>query len=334
MTGSKVGTVIDASARARRALLTTPSPVAHDMLAERPATILRVRVAVIDVGSNTIRMLVAAATGAGLCKLHERRARVGLGAEVELEGRLTPAKIEEAAASVAAFCAEARALGCAEIVVAVASPGRQAANAAELLACLTSESGVPVQLLSPEEEARLAWTGALIGGEVHEGSMLVCDVGGGSTQLAFGTIEDGPVWLRSLDVGSLRLATRLLADDPPSRKALARARTQVARELDRLFVPVPVRALAVGGSARAACRIAGRKLGREELAGALRVLRKRPRAKVAAEFGIDPARSRTVAAGIVILAELQRRLGIPLEVEPTGLREGLALTLLAQPLAA
>jgi exopolyphosphatase/guanosine-5'-triphosphate,3'-diphosphate pyrophosphatase len=286
------------------------------------------RVAVVDVGSNTIRLLVAAAAADGLRKVHERAARMGLGAEIELYGRIAPATIDAAATTVARFAEKARELESGRVVVVAASPGRQAENAAELVTRVEQESGMAVQVLSREEEALLAWRGALSRSETMiNGDAVVCDVGGGSTQVAFGTPGGGPRSLRSFDIGSLRLATRLLPNDPPCRKSLSAARKEVARELDRLSVPQSMKALAVGGSARATGRIVGKTLGEDELADALRVLRTRPSAKVASAFKIDPARARTVAAGVVILAEIQRRVGRPLEVVPAGLREGIALSL-------
>ena len=288
------------------------------------------RVAVIDVGSNTIRLLVATVAAGGLRRVHERTERAGLGAEIELHGGMTTATIEAAAATVGRFADEARELGAGRVVVVAASPGRQAENAGRFVVRLEEETGVAVHVLSREEEARLAWHGALSRCTAIEGDAVVCDVGGGSTQVAFGTADGGPRSLRSFDIGSLRLTTRLLAGDPPCKKSLAAAREEVARALDRLSVPVSMRALAVGGSARAAGRIVGRTLGEDELADALRVLRKRPSANVATRFKIDPTRARTVAAGVVILAEIQRRVGCPLEVVPAGLREGLALSLHTQ----
>jgi exopolyphosphatase/guanosine-5'-triphosphate,3'-diphosphate pyrophosphatase len=292
------------------------------------------RVAVVDVGSNTIRLLVAVVAAEGLRKIHERTARVGLGAEIESHGSMAPATIDVAAKAVARFADEARERRSGRVVVVAASPGRQAVNAAQLIARLEEETGLAVQVLSREDEARLAWRGALSNFEGIEGDTVVCDVGGGSTQIAFGRPDGGPRSLRSFDIGSLRLTVRLLSADPPGKKSLAAARAEVARELDRLSVPASTRALAVGGSARATGRIVGRTLGEDELADALRVLRKRPSAKVATDFKIDPTRARTVAAGVVILSEVQRRVGRPLEVVQGGLREGLVLSLDAKRSAA
>ena len=104
---------------------------------------------------------------------------------------------------------------------------------------------------------------------------------------------------------------------------------------DGLVFPMPHAALAVGGSARGLKRLVGtRTLGEDQLAEALKELRKQPPEAVAAEYGIDPERARTLAAGAVILAEMQRRLLVPLVVGRGGVREGALLELAAQQTAA
>ena len=252
----------------------------------------------------------------------------------EDRGRISEAKIDEAAIAVREFVSRAHELGCLRLVVAVTSPGRQAANAAQLISRLEQEACLAVEVLSGAEEARLAWDGALSRFGHREGSLLVCDVGGGSTELAFGTSADGPHWRRSIDLGSLRLTRRLLASGRPGKKRFAMAHAEVERVLDGLLMPLPARAVAVGGSARAVSKIAGESLGAEQLSEALRILRRRPSTRVTSEFGIDSARAPTVAAGALILAALQQRIAVPLEVVGAGLREGLALSLLAQRSAA
>ena len=291
-------------------------------------------VAVIDVGSNTIRMLVARREGDVLVPVAQRRARVGLGADVERNGRISGAKLREAAERVRAYADEARRLGSARTVVVAASPGRQAANAGELIRLLAQAGRVAVRVLSPEEEGALAFDGALAAIRPPEGLVAVCDVGGGSTQLAVGTRDAGPVWIRSIDIGSLRLTTRSLPNDPPGKKAMTAARAVVAAEFAGLAPPLPASTYAVGGSARALAKIWGPVLGSEELREALRLLQKRPSGDVAKDVAVAPARASMLAAGALILAEVQTRLGTPLQVVRAGLREGVALSLLAEASAA
>ena len=147
------------------------------------------------------------------------------------------------------------------MAIAVTSPGRQASNAAQLISRLEHEASHAVAVLSGEEEARLAWDGALSRFGSSEGSLLVCDVGGGSTELAFGLPGNGPHWHRSIDIGSLRLASRMLVNGGRGKKQSAAAHAEVERLFEGLLLPLPVRAIAVGGSARAIGKIAGESLG-------------------------------------------------------------------------
>jgi exopolyphosphatase/guanosine-5'-triphosphate,3'-diphosphate pyrophosphatase len=284
-------------------------------------------VAVVDVGSNTIRLLVAARSSRGLeCVTHGKRA-VGLGADVERLGTVSTAKLAEAAECLNAFCTIAHAAGAGLLDVVVASPGRQARNADQLVHTLSRAAGVPVRVLSPEEEARLAFEGALACSQ-PAGVVAVCDVGGGSTQVAVGTASGGPAWLRSVDLGSLRLSARVACSDPPSKGDVVALRAEARAAFEHVTPPLPKAAIAVGGTARALKKLVGRTLGEDELRDALRLLRKEPAEEVAGRFGLDVWRARALPAGAAIALEVRRLLGIPLEVGRGGLREGVALELL------
>jgi exopolyphosphatase/guanosine-5'-triphosphate,3'-diphosphate pyrophosphatase len=286
-------------------------------------------VAVVDIGSNTIRLLVATRSEEGLaCVTHGKRA-VGLGADVERLGAVSAAKLAEAAECLSAFCAIAQAAGAELIDVVVASPGRQARNADQLVHMLSRAAGVPARVLSQEEEARLAFDGALAGVDAA-GAVAVCDIGGGSTQIAVGTVAGGAAWVRSIDLGSLRLSARVGCSDPPAKDEVAALRAEARAAFEHVAPPLPKTALAVGGTARALKKLVGRTLGEEELRDALRLLRKEPAEELAARFGLDPWRARALPAGTAIALEVQRRLGVPLEVGRGGLREGVALELLDQ----
>ncbi len=283
-------------------------------------------VAVVDIGANTVRLLVASRNARGLHTVHEERGQVGLGEDIEELGAISKRKLARAARFAARYTALARELGVSSVDVAITSPGRQAANAGALVAAIQSEAKVAARVLSSEEEGRLAYQGAVARLGSHPESLLVCDVGGGSTQLVFGTAEDGPVWLRSVDLGSLRLTRRLLADDPPDRRAIAAAEVEVGARFAGVTPPLPRIALAAGGTARALRKLSGREeLDAHALGTALKKACKRPSKRLAAELGLHPRRARTLAAGTLILMEVQRRLGVSLRVARGGLREGYAL---------
>jgi exopolyphosphatase / guanosine-5'-triphosphate,3'-diphosphate pyrophosphatase len=292
-----------------------------------------VRAGVIDVGANTARLLVAERKSRGLRVVLEERVRLALGEAIERGGSIPAAKLEELRTIATAQVEQARAVGCEAIEILVTSPGRQARNAEALRGAL-EPTGAVVRLLSGEEEALLAYVGAVEASGALPESIAVCDVGGGSTQVVVGTPSGGPAWFRSFDIGSLRLTSRMLADDPPGRRALQEASIEVERSLEALHPPLPHAALAAGGSARALRKLVGSRLGPEELAAAFELLERTPSARIAERFGLSPARARTLAGGALILSEIRRRVGVELHVSRAGLREGALRSLLAQSAAA
>ena len=283
-----------------------------------------VRVGIVDVGANTLRLLVAAREDGRLVALREQRVQLGLGEE----------KLAEATAVARAHVRRARKLGCDRIDVLVTSPGRQARNGDELASILRDATGVATKVLRPEEEGELAWYGAVATAEGAPESVAVCDVGGGSTQLVVGTVSGGPAWVRSVDLGSLRLTRRVLDTAPPAQSDLDAARAQVEAAFVDLTPPLALAAIATGGTARALRRVVGATLEPETLASAARKLAKRSDRAIANDYGVDRARARTLLAGTLILVEVQRRLGIALQVGRGGIREGAALLALEELAAA
>src|SRR5262249_4524120 len=152
-------------------------------------------------------------------------------------------------------------------------------------------------------------------------SAFVCDVGGGSTEVAVGSLRDGVVASESFDVGAFVLAERHFRHDPPTSSELAAARAE-AEEAVKLDMELPARlALATDGSARAVARLAGRMVGKEEPSAAL------PKALSDRRAAKTPHRRRSLPAGIVILDVLQSAVGLPLTIAAGGLREGVLLQL-------
>jgi exopolyphosphatase/guanosine-5'-triphosphate,3'-diphosphate pyrophosphatase len=283
------------------------------------------RVGIVDVGANTLRLLVAAREDGRLVALREQRVQLGLGEEIERSGALGEEKLAEAAAVARAHVRRARKLGCNRIDVLVTSPGRQARNGHELATVLREATGVATKVLRPEEEGELAWYGAVATADDPADSIAVCDVGGGSTQLVVGTVSGGPAWVRSVDLGSLRLTRRTLDSAPSSQTDLDTARDQVEAAFVDLAPPLALAGIATGGTARALRRVVGTTLEPETLASAARKLAKRSDRAVANDYGVDRARARTLLAGTLILMEVQHRLGIELQVGRGGIREGAAL---------
>jgi exopolyphosphatase/guanosine-5'-triphosphate,3'-diphosphate pyrophosphatase len=292
-----------------------------------------VRVAVVDVGANTLRLLVAVPDGRSVAAVHQEKEQLGLGEEVERYGYISDLKCAEAVDAARAQTRRARQLGCERIEILVTSPGRQSANSDEFADALARGTGVPVRILSSEEEGALAWDGAVAALDEPPESVAVCDVGGGSAQVVVGATASGPAWVRSVDLGSLRLTTRLLSDDPPSAAAVAEARAAAADAFAAVVPPVAQLGLAAGGTARALRRVAD-GLDADGLEQAIEVLAATKRSKISKRWDVPPARAATLLAGTILFAEAQRRLGIPLELASGGVREGSVLALFRESAAA
>jgi exopolyphosphatase/guanosine-5'-triphosphate,3'-diphosphate pyrophosphatase len=294
------------------------------------------RVAVIDVGSNTARLLVATVDPDGsVVAVAEERSYLRLGAEIERTGTIGRKKITAAAAICGAYARRAAELGAVRSTVIVTAPGRQATSAAALRAALRQATGLPVRVLTATGEGRLAYEGAIASatGELPE-TVAVVDVGGGSTELAVGTSLLGAAWIRSADLGSLRLTRAHLRDDPPTARQIAAASEAVRSALEDMSPPAPDVAFAVGGSARALAKIVGRRFDADDLDAAVSILSRRPAVKAARRFGIDAQRAETLVAGALLLAGASRVFRTSLELGRGGLREGAALELASAPAVA
>jgi exopolyphosphatase/guanosine-5'-triphosphate,3'-diphosphate pyrophosphatase len=286
------------------------------------------RVAVIDVGSNTARLLVAEPGRRGAARIGEAKAYLGLGAEIIRHGHVGAEKLSETAAETRRLAAIASELHAEEIDVFVTAPARQAANADLLVATIARATGQFVRVLSAQEEGELAYEGAVAATSVGRGPVAVCDVGGGSTEITVGDRSRESYWSASLDLGSLRLTAKTLHDDPPTADQLASATALVVDLLHPIEPPQISTALAVGGSARALGKLAGRRLDETTLGRALELIVSQPSASLARLLSLDPPRAATLAGGAVILRELSRLLGAPFQLGAGGLREGAAARLL------
>jgi exopolyphosphatase/guanosine-5'-triphosphate,3'-diphosphate pyrophosphatase len=293
-----------------------------------------VKVGIIDVGSNTVRLLAAELGRSGsVTALREERCQVGLGDVIERRGRIPGAKLSETAECARGYAKLARRMGCDRLEVVVTAPGRQSSNAAALLTALGDAVGVIPRVLSAESEGRLAYMGAVSAAGAAPVLTAVCDVGGGSTEIAFGISAADADWVDSIDTGSLRLTSRYFGT-ASGRSDVRDARAEVRALLAEVEEPRPQAALATGGSARALRRLIGRTLGADELEQVIDALTGRTPEKIARKHGIELRRARTLLAGAVILAEVNVKLGVPFEVARGGMREGLAAEMLAQLAAA
>lgn len=301
--------------------------------ADEDATLEAMKVGVVDVGSNTVRLLVASVSAGEVRSICEERVHLGLGEEIVRHGRIRRQKLDELKKVARGYRDLARRHRVRELATVVTAPGRQA-DPERLLDVLGHATGAPVRVVSAEDEGRLAYAGA-VSRVVHAADVLaVCDVGGGSTEIVVGTPLGGAAWVRSVDVGSLRLTAALLHGDPPSETEIATARLGVGAAFAGLVPPQPELALATGGSARAIARIVGHAYGTRELEQVVRALARRPAERTAKALGVPLHRARTLLAGALVLEEVAGLLGVDFTPARGGIREGLALQLAAEQLAA
>ena len=201
------------------------------------------RVAAVDCGTNSIRLLVADVTDAGLRDVHREMRVVRLGQGVDATGVLAPEAIERTRVALADYTAVMRRKGVERVRMVATSATRDAANRDDFFAMVRTTLGVDAEVISGDEEARLAFAGAVGDLEPEDGPFVVVDVGGGSTEVVVGSLtSSGPqvVAARSVDVGCVRLTERCLPDDPPAPEQVAAAREVAGGILAGAFAAVSV----------------------------------------------------------------------------------------------
>jgi exopolyphosphatase/guanosine-5'-triphosphate,3'-diphosphate pyrophosphatase len=307
----------------------------------------RERFAAIDVGTNTVLLLVAERGADGtFAPLAERAEITRLGRGVAASGRLDPAAIAETSAAIGRFAAEARALGAREIACVATSAARDAANGGELFDAVRAAAGLVPEVIGGDEEARLVWASAWrdfgVPGAAGApaAALAVLDVGGGSTELTFG---DGPAprGRTSLQLGAVRLTEWVVTTDPVS----PAERERLRREAAAAFAALPAgfgartpgaRFVGVAGTVTTlaavvqrlatydAERVHGSTLSAAEIAALLDRLAALTTAERAALPGMEPKRADVIVAGCAIVLEGLRATGFDrLTVSDRGVRWGL-----------
>jgi len=285
--------------------------------------------AAIDIGSNTTRVLVAEPLEGQLKKVMEQRAYTRINKAIGPGGAIEAEKIEETGEVVATQVRLARELGAEEIRAVATAAIREASNGEQAALAIGAAAGVPVEILSEEEEGRLSFIGATKTlGHPVEGKVGVVDVGGGSSEVILGTVPGGVEEVRSWRVGSGVLADELIASDPPSAAEIRKARDRIDDIFAGIEIEHPAQAVAVGGSATSLRRLVGAVLEYETLERGIRVLSADPAAEVARRFELDPRRVRILTTGVLLLEKISELLGQPLQIGKGGLREGVILDLL------
>lgn len=287
-------------------------------------------VAVIDIGSNTTRLLVAERSGDGLRQLLSQRAFTRIGRAIQEDGSIAEDKIDEVAEVIATQVRLAEVLDADQVYAIATAATREATNGDDLVDAIKKASGVKVEVLDEEGEAALAFTGAtralpLEGTE----KIAVVDVGGGSTEVAVGTMADGVKWSTSFKIGSGLVTDRFIHNDPPSVEELDSARAFVDEMFEEFVFPEVDLAIAIGGSSSSLRRMVGGVLEQDTMERAIRLITRNDATDVADDFGLDIERVHVLPAGIMILEDISARLGQPLRIGKGGLREGKLLEILA-----
>jgi exopolyphosphatase / guanosine-5'-triphosphate,3'-diphosphate pyrophosphatase len=303
-------------------------------LTDPPARIPDVRVAVIDVGSNSVRLLVASVKPRGVRELDRDREYLRLGDDAYRLGRIGARKLDELEYVAERYAQRARLARVESLETIVTAPGRQSSNVDELVDVLADATRAPVTVLSAEDEARLAWEGAVSTLPHPHSTVAVVDLGGGSCEVAVGRAELGPSSIASRDAGALRVTTAFLRGERASASQLDRARRSVRELLDGLDAPRPDNAVAIGGTARAVGKILGPRFGPKKLETLADRLARLGAARVIGALDVTPERAETLLGGTLVLAEVARRLDTKLEVGRSGVREGAALALAREQSAA
>ena len=287
------------------------------------------RHSVIDVGSNTIHLLVGEVDGDAVLPVAGEKVSARLGTGVQRTGKIEAGRLEIAADAIALFARIAALNGVSEPVILATSAVRDAQNGPELTERVRELTGLKMRLISGEEEAVLGFRGAVSAvGASLEGPALVVDLGGGSAQLIVGEASSGPLMQVSLPLGSNRTTERFVENDPAKKKELRALDEHVKGMMPGWGLSQRVSVVAVGGSARAMLRLTRDSLTVERMRRLALEISERPSAELAREHGLAPERARVLPAAITTLAAILEHFDRDeLTVARGGLREGTLLTL-------
>lgn len=293
------------------------------------------RFATIDIGTNSVLLLVAAKQPDGsFTAVEEAMELTRLGSGVDRSGVLAEGPLRDTVAAAARFAARARALDARGLVITATSAARDAANGAEFLRAVQEATGVTAEILSGDEEAALTYESA--SRDFGDGPLLALDIGGGSTELVAG--EGGAVsFRRSFDLGCVRLTERWLHGDPPAPSELEALRAELRQAWAQLpQAQAGARLVAIAGTATTLCalhlglpaydgeRVHGARLTLRDVRALAERLAAMPLDERLALPGLQPKRADVIVAGVELLAAAMERLGAEdVTISDKGVRWGL-----------
>jgi exopolyphosphatase/guanosine-5'-triphosphate,3'-diphosphate pyrophosphatase len=292
--------------------------------------------AVIDVGSNSGRIVVLRLYGAHIEILADARAPLRLAAELK-HGRLRSSAIERTIAAVRDFRSIAEGAGAARIVAVATSAVRESSNGEELVAAIARQVGIEVEIIDGEEEGRYSFLGAVHGLAMEHGTLV--DIGGGSLEVT--TFRKRKMKASfTLPLGALRLSQRFFESDPPSVGEIKTLRQHVAEAIEEAGIPElgdDEGLIGTGGTIRNLAkmdrresnypipRVHGYVLDRNKIEALTELVASRPLAKRRRLRGLNVDRADSIVAGVLALETVMRSLGATdLTVSGQGLREGIA----------
>ncbi len=295
------------------------------------------RYATIDIGTNSVLLLVAERDPAGRWRAVEERAEITrLGKGVDRSKALSAESMALTLEVVGRFATDARALGAAGLAISATSAARDATNGKIFLDGVREQAGVAPEILSGDEEARLSFLSAFtdFGGQQ---SLVVIDIGGGSTEFIYGDTTGAISFRRSFDVGAVRMTERFLTGDPPEAGELAALEKSLRETFTALPPPPrPFRFVGVAGTVTTICAVArriepydatvvhGAELTKAEVDATTHRLAHLPVVLRRTLPGLQPKRADVIVAGGEILRIALELLGAPaLTVSDRGLRWGL-----------
>jgi len=286
-------------------------------------------VAVIDIGTNTTRLLVAEVEDGQVVELERRTKITRLGQDVDATGRLADEAMDRVSETIAGYREVIDRVGAKTVVAVATSAMRDSENGPEFHDYLKDRFGIDARTISGDEEARLTFLGATAGRN-DDRETVVIDIGGGSTEYVLGRAGQEPSFHTSTQMGSVRYTERFLRNDPPRPEEMAAVADAVRGMVPRLEAE---HAIAVAGTATSLAAIDGA----EEVHGYRLTLAscERIAAMLAGKTveerrgvdGLDPDRAPTIVAGAVILTESIRTLGLDhVEVSDRDILHGAART--------
>lgn len=287
--------------------------------------------AAIDVGSNSVHLLVAEVVDGRPRTIHDESVLLGLGAVVDLEGRIPDTEAAKILEAIADYVDAAKDEGAQWITILATEPLRRASNRTHFAAAVETATGRPLHTLSHEEEAELTLLGVL-GGEAVDEPILVLDIGGGSCELVLLDKDADPV-VGVMPVGSARLTAAHVEDDPPTLDEVAALRAVAHDLLSGMPAGHPRRGIVVGGSGANLIRLTAGEaeddgprddiIDRARIREAIAIVVGAPAAALAELYGLRERRIVQMAAGASLIeATLDCYSLDSMEASDASLREG------------